>query len=166
MYDKHFVTFKEKDKFYNKIYPTLHPMYNNGNRVYTKAAKDCDFEWKDDKLWYTKSKDLDLTNAHQVFPNFNNAERNFTPQETISYYLNNNIVPGFSSENLENFKKENIYQSKDIKNPASYETDKTFNILKDDLSIYNEKYFLEKEIDKKRKQNEAEKLGKDPSDKK
>jgi hypothetical protein len=30
------------------------------------------------------------------------------------------------------------------------------------LSIYNEKYFQEKEIDKKRKKNEAEKLGKEP----
>jgi hypothetical protein len=29
------------------------------------------------------------------------------------------------------------------------------------LSIYNEKFFQEKEIDKKRKKNEAEKLGKD-----
>jgi len=29
------------------------------------------------------------------------------------------------------------------------------------LSIYNEKFFQEKEIDKKRKKNEAEKLGKE-----
>ena len=85
-----------------------------------------------------------------------------TVQETISYYLNNNIVPGFCAENFDNFKKENIYQSKELTNPETYETDKTFNILKDDLSIYNEKFFLEKEIDKKRKKNEAEKLGKDP----
>lgn len=160
MYDKHLVTFKEKNAYYNKIYPTLHPMYDPNTRVYTKTVKDCDFEFKDDKLIYTKSKDLDLDNADKIFPSFKNIDKNPTIQQTISYYLNNNIVPGFSAENFNNFKKENIYQSKELTNPETYETDKTFNIQKDDLSIYNEKFFLEKEIDKKRKKNEAEKLGK------
>ena len=54
-----------------------------------------------------------------------------------------------------------FYYSKEIKEPESYITDKEFNIKKDDLSIYNEKFFQEKEIDKKRKKNEAEKLGKE-----
>lgn len=162
MYDRHLITFKEKDKYYNKIYPTLHPMYDPKTRVYTKNVKDCDFEFKDGKLIYTKGKDLDLTNAEKIFPSFKNLNKENTVQETISYYLNNNIVPGFCAENFDNFKKENVYQSKELTNPETYETDKTFNILKDDLSIYNEKFFLEKEIDKKRKKNEAEKLGKDP----
>ena len=50
----------------------------------------------------------------------------------------------------------NLYDSKDLKDPQTYITDKTFNIKKDDLGNYNEKMFMDREIDKKRKQLEKE----------
>ena len=47
MYDSHFVTYEEKAKFYNKIYEPLHPCYDPQTRIYHKALKDNDFEFKD-----------------------------------------------------------------------------------------------------------------------
>ncbi|MCQ2817837.1 MAG: hypothetical protein MJ252_11280 [archaeon] len=49
-----------------------------------------------------------------------------------------------------------MYDSKDIKDPQTYITDKSFNIKKDDLSIYNEKFFMDKEIEKRKKALEKE----------
>ena len=165
MYDKHFITHKEKDAYYNKIYPLLHPMYDPKTRVYTKTIQDSDFEFKDDKLIYTKTKDLDLSRAHEIFPSFKFSEDK-TIQEQISYYLNNNLVPGFSAESFDNFKKVNLFQHRAITDPATYDVDKTFNMVKDDLTIYNEKFFHEKEIDKQRKKNEKEKFAKQEEEKK
>lgn len=34
------------DRHLNKIYPTLHSMYDSKTRVYTKNVKDCDFSSK------------------------------------------------------------------------------------------------------------------------
>ena len=164
MYDKHFVTYEEKAKFYNKIYEPLHPCYDPKTRIYHKSLKDNDFEFKDGKLHYGKLNDLNFDRADEVFPGFNDVNNEKKVQEKISYYLNNNIVPGFCAENYDNFKKKNIFESKEILEPDSYITDKTHNIKKDDLSVYNEKFFLEKEIDKKRQKNEAEKgTGKPPA---
>ena len=42
---------------------------------------------------YSKNKDLDLTNANQIFPSFNEVQKEKNVHEKISYYLNNNIVP-------------------------------------------------------------------------
>ena len=47
MYDRHLITFKDKAEYYNKIYPTLHPMYDPNTRIFTKNAKDNDFIFKD-----------------------------------------------------------------------------------------------------------------------
>ena len=74
--------------------------------------------------------------------------------------LNHIYCYGFFAENCDNFKKQNIFESKEILEPDTYIIDKTHNIKKDDLSVYNEKFFLEKELDKKRQKNEAEKAGK------
>ena len=111
-------------------------------------------------MHYSKLNDLNFDRADEVFPGFNNVNNEKNVQEKISYYLNNNIVPGFCAENYDNFKKQNIYDSKELLEPDTYITDKTHNIKKDDLSVYNEKFFLEKEIDKKRQKNEAEKAEK------
>ena len=157
MYDSHLISFKEKAQYFNKIYPPLHPNYDPMGRVYSKPANDNEFIFKDDKLIYSKNKNLDFTKAEEVFPSFkniNNKEEDV--HEKISYYLNNNIVPGFAPESFDNFKKEKIFKSKEIDDPDSYITDKTHNIKKDDLSVFNEKWFQEKEIDKKRKKNLAE----------
>ncbi|MCQ2817838.1 MAG: hypothetical protein MJ252_11285 [archaeon] len=93
MYDKHFITYQVKDKYYNKIYPVLHKKYDPNTRVYTKDPRDCDFEFKDGKLIYKNSRDLDFSEANKIFPSFKNSDKELTTQETISYYLNNNIVP-------------------------------------------------------------------------
>ena len=157
MYDKHLVTFQDQSKFYQKVYPHFHPKYDPATRIYTKHTKDVDFEFRDDKLYYEKIKDVDFTNAEKVFPGFHDSDTNDeNVHEKISYYLNNNIVPGFCAENYDIYRKRNIYESRELENPEAYINDKTYNIKKDDLSIYNEKFFSEKEIDKKRKKNEAE----------
>ncbi len=93
MYDRHLITFKDKAEYYNKIYPTLHPNYDPKTRIFTKKAKDNDFIFQNGELIYSKEKDLDLTNANQIFPSFNEAQREQNVHEKISYYLNNNIVP-------------------------------------------------------------------------
>jgi hypothetical protein len=78
MYDNHFVTYEEKAKFYNKIYEPLHPCYDPKTRIYHKALKDNDFEFKDNKLHYGKLNDLNFDRANEVFPGFNdvNNEKN------------------------------------------------------------------------------------------
>ena len=93
MYDKHFITYEVKNEYYNKIYPTLHPHYDPKTRVYTKEPNDCDFEFKDGKLNYKKTREVDFTNADKVFPSFQKGNKELSVQDTISYYLNNNIVP-------------------------------------------------------------------------
>lgn len=156
MYDRHLITNKDKCNYYNKIYLPLHPCYDEKTRVYTRTAQDCDFEFRDGELIYTKTKDLDLSQSDKIFKSFFDLKKEQTIQEQISFYLNNNIVPGFSHTNYDANKKEVRFQSKDITNPESYITDKTFNVKKDDLTIYNEKFFQEKEIEKKRKANQNE----------
>ena len=93
MYDKHFITYEVKDKYYNKIYPVLHKKYDPNTMVYTKESDDCDFEFKDGKLIYKNERDLDFKDAGKIFPSFKNCDKELTTQETISYYLNNNLVP-------------------------------------------------------------------------
>ena len=93
MYDRHLITFKDKAEYYNKIYPTLHPMYDPNTRIFNQSAKDNDFIFKDGELIYSKNKDLDLTNANQIYPSFNDVQKPQNVHEKISYYLNNNIVP-------------------------------------------------------------------------
>jgi hypothetical protein len=68
-------------------------MYDPNTRIFTKNAKDNDFIFKDGELIYSKNKDLDLTNANQIFPSFNEVQKEKNVHEKISYYLNNNIVP-------------------------------------------------------------------------
>ena len=67
MYDSHFVTYEEKAKFYNKIYEPLHPCYDPQTRIYHKALKDNDFEFKDNKLHYGKLNDLNFDRANEVY---------------------------------------------------------------------------------------------------
>lgn len=93
MYDKHYITHEVKHDYYNKIYPILHNKYDSNTRVYTKEPKECDFEFKDGKLQYNNPRELDFTNADKIFPSFKKANKELSVQETISYYLNNNIVP-------------------------------------------------------------------------
>ena len=67
--------------------------HQRNTRVYTKEPKECDFEFKDGKLQYNNPRELDFTNADKIFPSFKKANKELSVQETISYYLNNNIVP-------------------------------------------------------------------------
>ena len=55
------------------------------------------------------------------------------------------------------FKKEKIFQSPEIGSPKNYHVDKWYFVRKDDLNVYYEKFFLDKEVEKMRKRNAMEK---------
>jgi hypothetical protein len=67
-----------------------------------------------------------------------------TVQKNISYYLCNNIVPGFNHDTFDGFKKDKIFISPDLYSSRTYKVDKWYFVKKDDLNIYYEKFFLDK----------------------
>ena len=87
---------KDKHEFYSSIYTTFHSNYNPETRIYTKQCENFDFFFKDNKLSYSKEDRADVKQALNIFKGINEKDITFNdkkPQERISYYLSNRLVP-------------------------------------------------------------------------
>ncbi len=74
------------------------------------------------------------------------------------------IIKGFNYDGLENYTKIRRFCSPDVNESRSYKTDKWYNIKRDELTDYYERFFLDKvkkklkkNVEKLRKKNESEK---------
>lgn len=91
------VNFQTRHRYFNDIYDDLHPHHDKKNRIYKSLKNDNDFFFKDNKLLYSKQKNLEFSQKSlNKFSSFSNKE--FDPekmnvQNRISFYLSNNLVP-------------------------------------------------------------------------
>jgi len=91
------VNFEKKHKYFNEIYDDLHPQNNKEKRSYINPKQDFDFTFRDNKLHYSKDKEITINqNSLSKFKTFDDSDLNLgkkSIQNKISYNLSNNLVP-------------------------------------------------------------------------
>ena len=91
------VTVKQRHDYYNSLYSEIHPLADTEKRLYKKQQQSFDFFFKDNKLSYSKTKDIDFTKKSlDNFKSFREVDKSpeaRTIQNDISFYLSNNLVP-------------------------------------------------------------------------
>lgn len=144
------VTSQKKHEYLNSIYNNLHPPYDPETRIYTKVKPDFDFKYKDDGLMHSKYNEIAFTTkSMDMFKSFKESDLDGEKRSVhskISYYLSNNMAPGFNHESYDQYKKEKFFISPDLYKKQTFKVDKWYHMKKDDLNIYYEKFFLDKVI--------------------
>ena len=92
------VTTKQRHDYYNSIYGDLHPYNNRDSRIYTKHKENFGISYSGKNVIHSPNRDLIF--SQKSLDNFKTfrQEENFvierkSPQERITFYLTNNIVP-------------------------------------------------------------------------
>ena len=91
------VTNKQRHDYYNSIYGDLHPYNNKDSRIYTKHKENFGVSYTGRNVMHCQNRDLIFSQKSldnfKTFKNENfNLERK-SPQERITFYLTNNMVP-------------------------------------------------------------------------
>ena len=91
------VTFKDRHNYYNSVYGDLHPFNNKETRIYTKEKENFGITFTGEKIIHSPNRDLvfskrSMDNFKNIKPEKVNIEEK-TPQERITFYLTNNMVP-------------------------------------------------------------------------
>ena len=93
------VTIKQRHDYYNSIYGDLHPFNNKETRVYTKEKENFGITFTGDKIVHSPNRDMIFTKkSYDNFKSIQSDKINIeekTPQERITFYLTNNMVPVF-----------------------------------------------------------------------
>jgi hypothetical protein len=93
------INFEKKHKYFNEVYKDLHPSNDSNSRIYIKPKQNFEFTYKDDKLSYSKFRDLDFNK--KSLQNFKGIDKDkldpnqMKVQDKISFYLTSNLVPVF-----------------------------------------------------------------------
>lgn len=91
------VTFKDRHNYFNKIYANLHPYNNKETRVYQKEKENFGITFTGEKIIHSSNRDLVF--SKKSFENFKSIKLEQceidkkSPQDKITFYLTNNLVP-------------------------------------------------------------------------
>ena len=91
------VTFKDRHNYFNNIYPELHPFNNKETRIYTKEKENFGITFTGEKIIHSPNRDLifnkkSISKFKTVRPEKIHIEEK-SPQERVTFYLTNNMVP-------------------------------------------------------------------------
>ncbi len=94
---KNSVTFKERHNYFNSIYGDLHPFNNKETRIYTKEKENFGITFTGEKIIHSPNRDMilnkkTLSKFKSIKPEKIQIEEK-SPQEKVSFYLFNNMVP-------------------------------------------------------------------------
>ena len=91
------VTTKQKHLYYNSIYGDLHPQNDTHTRIYSKQKENFGITYKDEKILHSPNRNTFFSKRSlDNFKTFNNNDfriESHSPQERITFYLSNNLVP-------------------------------------------------------------------------
>ena len=91
------VTTKQRHDYYNSIYGDLHPHNNKDTRIYTKQNENFGISYTGEKVIHSPNREMIF--SQKSIDNFKSFKKdNFnierkSPQERITFYLTNNMVP-------------------------------------------------------------------------
>lgn len=91
------VTTKQRHDYYNSVYGDLHPFHNKDTRIYTKHKENFGITYTGEKVIHSPNRDLIFSQKSiDNFKSFKDENFNIdrkSPQERITFYLTNNMVP-------------------------------------------------------------------------